>query len=372
MPTPPTTDPPLGDFFIDVLKAAEEESRRLHHTFLGVEHVFNALARIPGGVLEQALRRAGLDPAAVRDTIRREVGSGAGSPPASPTLTPRLAAIVADAAAPDPDLDERALLIAICREGASLPIRYLQSLGHDLEALLAKGGGDADATLPPGWRDADATIPPTAPPLEAVPRGPAKSSPPTAPGPRIASVEVPRVTMPTPTLDELGRDLSKLARLGRIGDAIGRDKEIQQIVTILARTQKSNPLLLGEAGVGKTAIVEGLAWRIANARVPAVLQGKRIVELDVGGLMAGTSLRGEFEKRIKTVIEETINAPEVILFIDEINTIVGAGSGGSGGTDFAQMFKPPLARGDISCVGATTQDEYSRDISKDPALERRF
>ncbi len=177
--------------------------------------------------------------------------------------------------------------------------------------------------------------------------------------------------MPTPTLDEFGRDLSKLARLGRLDDATGREPELEQIITILARTQKSNPLLLGEAGVGKTAIIEGLAWRIANGLVPDVLRGKRIVELDMGGLTAGTTLRGQFEERVKQVISEAANAPEVILFIDEIHTIVGAGAG-SGANDAAQMLKPALARGDISCIGATTQDEYTRFLRKDLALERRF
>jgi ATP-dependent Clp protease ATP-binding subunit ClpC len=177
--------------------------------------------------------------------------------------------------------------------------------------------------------------------------------------------------MPTPTLDQFGRDLSKLARLGKLEDATGRESELTQIIIILARTQKSNPLLLGEAGVGKTAIIEGLAWRIAHGQAPAVLRGKRIVELDMGGLTAGTTLRGQFEERVKRLISEATNAPEVILFIDEVHTIVGAGAG-AGANDAAQMFKPTLARGDISCIGATTQDEYARFLRKDAALERRF
>ena len=179
-------------------------------------------------------------------------------------------------------------------------------------------------------------------------------------------------SLPTPTLDQYGRDLSKLARLGRLSDAMGREAEIEQVIIVLARTQKSNPLLLGDAGVGKTAIVEGLAWRIAKNLVPAVLSGKRIVELDMGALMAGTQLRGQFEQRIQEIVKEASNAPEVILFIDEIHTIVGAGRGEGSANDAAQMFKPALARGDLSCIGATTEDEYARYIRKDPALERRF
>ncbi len=178
--------------------------------------------------------------------------------------------------------------------------------------------------------------------------------------------------MSTPTLDQFGRDLARLARAGRLSDAIGREAEIEQIITVLARTQKSNPLLLGDAGVGKTAIVEGLAWRIARGLVPPVLLGKRIVELDMGGLVAGTKYRGEFEARVQQVVKEASNAPEVILFIDEFHTIVGAGKGEGSANDAAQMLKPALARGDLSCIGATTEDEYSRYIRKDPALERRF
>jgi ATP-dependent Clp protease ATP-binding subunit ClpC len=173
-------------------------------------------------------------------------------------------------------------------------------------------------------------------------------------------------------LDQWGRDLNKLARMGKLADATGRDAEIAQVITILARTQKSNPLLLGEAGVGKTAVVEGLAWRIVNDRVPSVLRGKRIVEITMGTLEAGMEFRGQFEERVRQVLNEATGAPEVILFIDEMHTIVGAGSYSGHSADAAQMFKPALGRGDISCIGATTQDEYARFLRKDTALERRF
>ena len=179
------------------------------------------------------------------------------------------------------------------------------------------------------------------------------------------------VTFPTPTLDEWGRDLRNLAEQGRLADAIGREREIEQMITVLARTQKSNPILLGEAGVGKTAIVEALAWRVAQGVVPPILRGKRVVELQMGALMSGTSLRGQFEERISQIVREASQAPDVILFIDEIHTIVGAGGGG-GALDAAQIMKPALARGEIDCIGATTQDEFDRYIRKDAALERRF
>ena len=179
------------------------------------------------------------------------------------------------------------------------------------------------------------------------------------------------MTFPTLTLDEWGRDLRNLAEQGRLADAIGREREIEQMITVLARTQKSNPILLGEAGVGKTAIVEALAWRVAQGVVPPILRSKRIVELRMGELMSGTSLRGQFEELIAQIVREASQAPDVILFIDEIHTIVGAG-GGSGSLDAAQIMKPALARGEIDCIGATTQDEFDRFIRKDAALERRF
>jgi ATP-dependent Clp protease ATP-binding subunit ClpC len=197
-------------------------------------------------------------------------------------------------------------------------------------------------------------------------------TPSAAPGPAIAPDGSPPTSLPTPWLDKFGRDLSKLARLGKLSEAIGREKEIDQMLVVLARTMKSNPLLLGEAGVGKTAIVEGLAWRIAHGQVPAVLSGKRIVEIAMGTLNAGTTLRGQFEERIAGIVKEATNAPEVIIFIDEIHTVVGAGASLGDANDAAQMLKPALARGDFSCIGATTQDEYRQFIRQDSALERRF
>jgi len=178
------------------------------------------------------------------------------------------------------------------------------------------------------------------------------------------------VTFPTPTIDKWGRDLRLLAEQGRLSDAIGREREIEQMIMILARTQKANPILLGDAGVGKTAIVEALAWRVTNGVVPPILRGKRIVELQMAQLMSGTSLRGQFEERITQIVREAAEAPDVILFIDEIHTIVGAG--GDGAQNAAQILKPALARGDVDCIGATTQDEFNHFIRKDPALERRF
>jgi ATP-dependent Clp protease ATP-binding subunit ClpC len=176
----------------------------------------------------------------------------------------------------------------------------------------------------------------------------------------------------TPTLDKYGRDLTAAARAGAIDPVVGRVDEIEQCVEILARRTKNNPVLIGEAGVGKTAIVEGLAQRIADGEVPRTLRGKRLVQLDLTGLVAGTRYRGDFEERLKNLIDEVrANSDDLIIFIDEVHTVVGAGQG-EGSADAANMLKPALARGELHVVGATTLDEYRRYVEKDPALERRF
>jgi ATP-dependent Clp protease ATP-binding subunit ClpC len=175
----------------------------------------------------------------------------------------------------------------------------------------------------------------------------------------------------TPTLDQFGRDLTAEAREGRLDPAAGREREIRRVITVLGRRQKNNPVLIGEPGVGKTAIVEGIARRIAEGRVPAPLQGKRIVSLSMGGIVAGAMFRGQFEERIKAVLEEVRQAQDVILFIDELHTVVGAGAA-EGAVGAADLLKPALARGEVRCIGATTLDEYRKHIEKDAALERRF
>ncbi|MFT6999644.1 MAG: ATP-dependent Clp protease ATP-binding subunit ClpC, partial [Spirosomataceae bacterium] len=175
----------------------------------------------------------------------------------------------------------------------------------------------------------------------------------------------------TPVLDNFGRDLTKMAELGKLDPIVGREKEIERVAQILSRRKKNNPILIGEPGVGKTAIAEGLALRITQKKVSRILFGKRVVTLDLASLVAGTKYRGQFEERMKAVMNEIEKNPEVVLFIDEIHTIVGAG-GASGSLDAANMFKPALARGDIQCIGATTLDEYRQYIEKDGALARRF
>src|SRR5215469_9078037 len=177
----------------------------------------------------------------------------------------------------------------------------------------------------------------------------------------------------TPTLDEFGRDLTALAREGRIDPVIGRDNEIEQTIEVLSRRGKNNPVLIGEAGVGKTAIVEGLAQRIVNEEVPQTLAGKRVVQVELSGVVAGTRYRGDFEQRLRRIIDEIReHGDELIVFIDELHTIVGAGGGTEGGMDAGNMVKPALARGELHVIGATTLDEYRKNIEKDAALARRF
>ena len=171
----------------------------------------------------------------------------------------------------------------------------------------------------------------------------------------------------TPTLDQYGRDLTAEAAEGKLDPAAGRSRELRRLITVLGRRQKNNPVLIGEPGVGKTAIVEGLARRIHDGDVPANLRGKRIVSLNIGGMVAGAMFRGQFEQRIKSILEELRNAPEVIVFIDELHTVVGAGAA-EGAVGAGDMIKPALARGELRCIGATTLDEYRKHIEKDAAL----
>lgn len=346
------------------------EAKRLQHAHVGVEHVALALLSDPVYPLVAALKQIGLDAPSLMRAFDKEVGTGE-STSVTTDATPRLTAILALGAA-EGEWTPRVILRSILLEGESLFARFLVAQGIATQKLLGvldgaeAGDASADATRFSGQSAAPASA------SSAKPSPPnAFSSPPTDAGARIEPKAAIPVTFPTPVLDEWGRDLRNLAEQGRLADAIGREREIEQMITVLARTQKSNPILLGDAGVGKTAIVEALAWRIMQGVVPPILRGKRIIELQMGQLMSGTTLRGQFEERISQIVREASQAPDVILFIDEIHTIVGAG-GGSGALDAAQIMKPALARGEIDCIGATTQDEYNHFIRKDAALERRF
>ncbi len=344
------------------------EAKRLQHAHVGVEHVALALLSDPVYPLVATLKRIGLDALSLMRAFDKEVGTGKFLSVAT-EATPRLTAILALSATED-ELTPRKILRSIFLENESLFARFLIAQGVAPQKLLGVLDG-----AEPGEDMADATrfagrgaVPTSVPPAKGSP--PSASQPPADAGAKIEPKFAIPVTFPTPTLDKWGRDLRILAEQGRLSDAIGREREIEQMIMILARTQKANPILLGDAGVGKTAIVEALAWRVTNGIVPPILRGKRIVELQMGQLMSGTSLRGQFEERITQIVREATEAPDVILFIDEIHTIVGAG--GDGAQDAAQILKPALARGDVDCIGATTQDEFNHFIRKDPALERRF
>ncbi len=345
------------------------EAKRLQHGHIGVEHLALALLRDPVYPLAAALKRIGRDAPTLMHAFEIEVGTG-NSQTAATISTPRVNAILEIAAA-EGELTPRLLAQAILIEGENLFARFLVAQGVATQQLLTiLRGSESENSSADATRFAGKSVAPASP-------TPAKPAHPNIPSPHLANVgqkieplsAIP-VTFPTPTLDKWGRDLRTLAEQGRLSDAIGREREIEQMIMVLARTQKANPILLGDAGVGKTAIVEALAWHVTHGTVPPILRGKRIVELQMGQLMSGTSLRGQFEERITQIVREATDAPDVILFIDEIHTIVGAG--GDGAQDAAQILKPALARGDVDCIGATTQDEFNHFIRKDPALERRF
>jgi len=317
---------------------AEEECHRLGHHYLGVEHMFIAMTKA-GGVTEDLLRDLNLEPRAVRDAIRRTIGTGDEAPQQRDIIhTPRtnkLLALAAAQAAPGSAAGEPELLHAMLREGQSTPIRVLAKLGITPEALLERLHAHQPA--------------PDEAPLHGDAQRPQQSA----------------------LILRYGRDLTELARQGKLHDVIGRKEELRQIVRILLRATKNNPLLIGDAGVGKTVLVEGLAVRIAAGRVVDELSRKQLVELDLAQLIAGTKYRGEFEQHLTDIINAARHDPDLILFIDEIHTIIGAGRA-EGGLDAANIMKPALTSGALRCIGATTVDEYHRYIEKDAALERRF
>ncbi len=340
-----------------LLEGAIQEATRLRHNYIGTEHLFNALTRLPGSVTARLLADSGLEPRAIRNLIRREIGAGDDAVSELPPLTPRVHRVLAMAVyladdAGDRFVSEQQVLIALLQEGEGIAARVLIRQGADLSAwierLLDDVDGDANEFDEFLFDDLDSGL------LDAEDEIGAERR------------------MPTPLLDRYGRDLTAQARQGKIGPAVGRETEIRMIARTLRRSKKNNPLLLGDSGVGKTAVVEGLAYDIVHGRAPRFLHNRRIIGLEIGMLVAGTSLRGQFEERIVGIVDEAKNAPDVILFIDEIHTIVGAGDTIDSNLDAANILKPALARGEITCIGATTFEEYRKAIAKDPALDRRF
>lgn len=350
----------------EILQAARKESERLKHNYIGTEHIFNAMTRTENGITSLILTDTGLDPREVRNIIRREVGSGEDSVDEKPPFTPRAYRILAQSVYLAGDLEsprvtEEQILLHMLQDGEGVAMRKLKELKVDLQywmnyltRFLNIEDVDFDESdisssflsdiIDDEFEDSDET------------EGEASSN----------------RGVPTPLLDKYGRDLVEQARAGKIGPAVGREPEIRAVARTLTRNKKNNPLLVGDAGVGKTAVVEGLAWQIAEGKAAAPLKNKRIVQIEIGMLVAGTSLRGQFEERLGGIIEEISSSPDHILFIDEIHTIVGAGDTIDSNLDAANILKPALARGDIACIGATTFEEYRKAIARDPALDRRF
>ncbi len=366
-PSPDIPEQEIRERCIKLLSPAADEARRLGHNYIGTEHLFIAATRNEDGPTNQLLRRANLNPRQVRNEIRREVGTADGSLSEVLPLTPRtlmvlsLAIFLAEQDSRQ-DVDENHMLMALLQEGEGVPVRKLIEMEFDLNIwvqrliteqqsdVFAIDDLDSDIDL---WDSND---------LDADFDAELRTSPPQGGDNNTL----------TPLLNRYGRDLTAQAAEGKLSPAISRDHEMRAVARTLARSKKNNPLLLGDAGVGKTAIVEGLAYAIQQQSAPTPLLNKRIVQVEIGTLVAGTSLRGQFEERLIGIVDEAKRAENVILFVDEIHTIVGAGDTIDSNLDAANILKPALARGEIICIGATTHEEYRKAIAQDPALARRF
>ncbi len=323
-----------------VLTRAQGEAQRLGHNYIDTEHILLAIAGEESGLAAKVLSNLGISPSKIQAAVEFVIGKGEHRATSGGVDLARRA--------------KRAIEFAV-DEARRLNSSYI-SVEHLLLGLLRESEGVAFSVL----ESLGITLERT---REEVNRVVRQES--------IRTRAAGRVATRTPTLDQLGTDLTALARADKLDPIIGRDKEIERVIQILSRRTKNNPALIGEPGVGKTAIIEGLAQRIIAGEVPEVLLGKRIVALDIGALVAGTKYRGEFEERLKRVIEEEKTVGNCILFIDEMQTIVGAGAA-EGAVDASNILKPSLSRGEIQCIGATTLDDYRKYVEKDPALERRF
>jgi len=355
----------LTDRARKVMALANQEAQRLNHEYIGTEHILLGLVKEGSGVGANVLKNLDIDLRKVRIEVEKLVKTG----PELVTMgklpqTPRAKKVIEYAIEEARNLNHNYvgtehLLLGLLREHDGVAAQVLMNLGLKLEEVreevLNLLGAGAESEEAPRQQE------PQEPPSMG---GPASGGPETG-GRRGAAKSK------TPALDSFGRDLTELARAGELDPVIGRMNEIERVVQILCRRTKNNPVLLGEAGVGKTAIVEGLAQRIINQEVPDILFDRRLVVLDLAAMVAGTKYRGQFEERIKAVMNEVRRAKNIILFIDELHTLVGAG-GAEGAIDASNVLKPALARGEIQCIGATTFDEYRKYIEKDAALERRF
>ena len=344
-----------------VLALARKEADRFHHNYVGTEHVLLGLIKLGQGVAVSVLQKMGLDLETVRGAVEKQVGMGQESKsPGSMPFTPRVKKVLALAGKEAKTLNHsyvgtEHILLGLLREGEGVAARVLKSLEVDIERTRNEILRELDPQFSGGEGG-------------GAPAGPEESS---AGGPQRPAGPEDRKEVKTPALKAFGRDLTELARKGEMDPVVGRKNEIKRVIQILCRRTKNNPVLIGEAGVGKTAIVEGLAQEIAAGNVPEILAEKRVITLDLALMVAGTKYRGQFEERIKAVMDEIRRAKNVILFIDELHTIVGAGAA-EGAMDASNIFKPALSRGELQCVGATTLTEYRKYIEKDSALDRRF
>ncbi len=329
-----------------VLSLAQEEAERLNHSYIGSEHVLIGLLREEGGVAGRVLRELGLDVVRVQAMVERlSSGPSTRTPFTKIELSPstkRLLELAVDEARRMGQhyISTEHLLLGMARQNEGVAIDVLRKFGISAEQIR---------------RQTKQML---------------KESPVTAGEPQAPKRTSKKEKSKTPMVDQLATDLTVLAEEGKLDPVIGRNMEIERVIQILARRTKNNPALIGEPGVGKTAIIEGLAQRIVEGRVPDILHNKRVLQLDVGSLVAGTMYRGQFEERLKRVIDE-LKSSDAILFIDEVHMLVGAGSAGSS-VDAANILKPALARGELQCIGATTLEEYRKYIESDAALERRF
>jgi ATP-dependent Clp protease ATP-binding subunit ClpC len=330
-----------------VLALARKEADRFNHNYVGTEHLLLGLIKLGQGVAVNVLQKMGLDLETVRMEVEKQVGSGpetkmVGNIPYTPRVKKVLALAGKEAKALNHSyVGTEHILLGLLREGEGVAARVLKSLEVDIERTRNEILKELDPNFTPPESEAE-------------------------PGEPTSKKDV-----KTPALRAFGRDLTELAKKNELDPVIGRRNEIERVIQVLCRRTKNNPVLIGEAGVGKTAIAEGLAQEIANGNVPELLREKRVVTLDLALMVAGTKYRGQFEERIKAVMDEIRRSKNVILFIDELHTIVGAGSA-EGAMDASNIIKPALSRGELQCVGATTMNEYRKYIEKDAALERRF
>ncbi len=337
-----------------VLALARKEADRFNHNYVGTEHLLLGLIKLGQGVAVNVLQKMGLDLETVRMEVEKQVGSGpetkmVGNIPYTPRVKKVLALAGKEAKALNHSyVGTEHILLGLLREGEGVAARVLKSLEVDIERTRNEILKELDPNFTPPEADEG-----------GVPEG--------GGGGGSGS----RKDVKTPALRAFGRDLTELAKKGELDPVIGRRNEIERVIQVLCRRTKNNPVLLGEAGVGKTAIAEGLAQEIASGNVPELLRDKRVITLDLALMVAGTKYRGQFEERIKAVMDEIRRSKNVILFIDELHTIVGAGSA-EGAMDASNIIKPALSRGELQCVGATTLNEYRKYIEKDAALERRF